>query len=174
MARALDMGYKKVLFLDSDAFFSDTSVTIPNLIQQYVEPQDLSMGKTVFFSGDLPYRHDRVNTGVILAMAHPGTTSFLRGWWAPPSGRWARNSPFEQEVVNRWYEAGNLNFTQHMARLHIHPVSQELLNPDKPLNLAAFSAPITHITSLLGKHREPRIALHLAARKVQAMLAAGQ
>jgi hypothetical protein len=108
--RVLQLGYKYAVIIDTDAMFVDLDLSLPQLLDKYVEPsRRLEQGGKagVFVSSDQPFRHDRVNTGFMVAQASPEAQTFLRAWWDTPSGEWLTRSPFEQEVLNLEREAGN-------------------------------------------------------------------
>lgn len=108
--RVLQLGYKYAVIIDTDALFVDMERSIPQLLDEYVDPaRRLEQGGAagVFISNDKPFRANRVNSGFMIAQASPEAQRFLRAWWDTPSGEWRTRSPFEQEVLNLEREAGN-------------------------------------------------------------------
>ena len=106
------MGYKTVVFIDTDAFVSNTTIDIPCMLRTYrpdlptydpdSQEPDAAMTeeqarKSIFFSADRPYSAG-ANTGFMIAHNTKGTMQFLRDWWTTEAKKWLDTSPFEQEV----------------------------------------------------------------------------
>ena len=78
--KVLQLGYKYVVIIDTDALFVDMKRSIPQLLDEYVDPaRRIEQGGAagVFISSDKPFRAHRVNSGFMIGQASSEAQRFL-------------------------------------------------------------------------------------------------
>ena len=89
--KVLQLGYKYVVIIDTDALFVDMKRSVPQLLDEYVDPaRRIEQGGAagVFISSGKPFRAHRVNSGFMIGQASSEAQRFLQAWWDTPSGKW--------------------------------------------------------------------------------------
>lgn len=67
--------------MDSDAFFLDSTMSIPELLSTHVPTDALTSDRTIFFGGNAPYNATRPCTGVFFVKNTRLARELLLDWW---------------------------------------------------------------------------------------------
>ena len=136
VAEALSRGYSLVVFLDSDAFFQNSTLPLSRMLIEYAGNAS-GHDWDAAFSSDLPFSSGP-NAGVQFWNNTPSAQRLLRLWWHLPGGRFHSQHDYEQHAL-QW-----LLVHQHLPRiatLGLHAMSLQLDGRGWPL----YEHPIAHI-----------------------------
>ena len=103
IAHALEK-YNTVVFIDSDSFFLQRNVSVPELLQQYAPPAHATPSRpAVWLANDLPQLGERPNGGFHVWLGGGGGDSaasrVLRTWWHLPALKYAVEHDYEQHAL---------------------------------------------------------------------------
>ena len=112
-----------MVYLDSDAFFADLNMSIPDLLAQYVPLEILASHRTMFFGNNAPFNYDKVCSGVFFIKNTPEARALLTYWWDKDSPRTNMAHPYEQEAL---YDDlyNNASISKMQDAIYMSPVLQ--------------------------------------------------
>ena len=139
VAEALSRGYELVAFLDSDAFFQNASMPLPQLLADYAGNATSLRQQSwdVAFASDRPFSFGP-NAGVQFWRNTPTAQRLLRHWWHLPGGRFHSQHDYEQHAL-QWLLLHC--HAAHIALLGLQSMSLQLDVRGWPL----YEHPIAHI-----------------------------
>ena len=146
VAEALARGYEVVAFLDSDAYFRNASLSLPQLLTAF-ENRSLTLGSSemglsqwdVSFASDEPYSSGP-NAGVQFWRNTPSARRLLQAWWNLPGGTYHSEHDFEQHAL-QWAMMHLHVFRPRISTLGLQAMATELDARGWPL----YKHPIAHI-----------------------------
>ena len=162
VAEALSRGYDLVAFLDSDAFFQDSSMPLPQMLRAYagnrsaggvgvagadstisaasgVAAAPSTSGWDVSFAWDRPFSFGP-NAGVQFWRNTRCARRLLRLWWHLPGGRFHAQHDYEQHLL-QWNLLNLDSYASRISTLSLQSMATQLDVRGWP----AYEHPIAHI-----------------------------
>ena len=130
LGAALSLGYRWVVYTDSDAFIADTSLSLPRLLSRY-GGRDFD-GVDGFFGWDVPYTLGPNMGFIVLRNSHLSKV-LVREWWNIHPGVSSNYHPYEQRPM-QW----QLMYTRRF-RSRLRTLRQRSLRPQS-LRLTTMAA----------------------------------
>ena len=121
LSAALSAGYEWIVYFDSDAFISNGSLPLPELLQRYGASSNPTA--RAFFGWDWPYSLGP-NMGFIALQRSVATNRLLRAWWNTDTGHLSMVHPFEQQPL-QWSL-----MHMHQYRRKVHTLHLRTMDPD--------------------------------------------
>jgi len=98
IAHALSRGYKTVVFIDSDAFFSAQTVSVDSILRKYGKAFDYT-NATLVLPSNQPWKDYHANTGLQIWKNRPHAMTLLKAWWDVDTH--AKRHAFEQSGLEK-------------------------------------------------------------------------
>ena len=135
IAEALARGYDRVVFLDSDAFIRDASLTVPSLLRRYGGESSAA----IEFGWDAPYSLGPNAGFAVFKRSGSGVNHALRLWWNLCAGDKGMEHPYEQHAL-------------HWALLHLRSQRKRLRTlPLRTMDPAVANAEVKHLDHNAGR-----------------------
>lgn len=146
VAEALHRGYTLVAFMDSDAFFRNLSLSLPQVMHEYRDLRNDARREAVAvsFAADRPYSFGP-NAGVQFWRNTAEAARLLRLWWHLPGGRYHLEHDFEQHAL-QWSLLPLETFRGSLETLRLESMATTLDERSWP----AYRYPLAHIDH--GRH----------------------
>jgi hypothetical protein len=133
LAEALDAGYEWVVYLDSDAFVANTTLSLPALLRAYGADPAAADGmpaarEEAFFGWDWPYTLGP-NMGFIVLRNTPQMRQMVATWWNLHPGAYSMEHPFEQHAM-QWQLTHLEAYRQRLQTLTLRTMDPVMMRWD--------------------------------------------
>ena len=145
LGAALSLGYRWVVYTDSDAFIADTSLSLPRLLNRY-GARDFD-GVDGFFGWDVPYTLGPNMGFIVLRNSHLSKV-LVREWWNIDPGLSSNYHPYEQQPM-QWQLMHTRRFRSRLRTLRLTTMAAAKQFEAKAFDLGGKTA-VMHLDHTLG------------------------
>ena len=145
LGAALSLGYRWVVYTDSDAFIADTSLSLPRLLNRY-GARDFD-GVDGFFGWDVPYTLGPNMGFIVLRNSHLSKV-LVREWWNIDPGLSSNYHPYEQQPM-QWQLMHTRRFRSRLRTLRLTTMAAAKQVEAQAFDLGGKTA-VMHLDHTLG------------------------